>query len=127
MSKQSKKSKKEIRKTLHIPIYDCDVSIVVTKEFDEAVLEAGYKEDCTDSDAVTLHYPNKPKQYCVVFRKGSASYGNIAHEALHLVYKISHSVGIEYDVNNQEPLTYLMGFIVDGMHQIINSYEKSKY
>ena len=108
-----------IRKDLIIPIYDAEVTVAVTKKFEDVVLEAGYKEDVAGNTAITLHYPDNPLKYVVVFKKGCVSHGAIAHEACHLTQKLMNDVDIEHDYKNDEAEAYLIGFIVDGIHQII--------
>ena len=41
------------------------------------------------------------------------SYGTIAHEALHATLDICDSVNIVVDFKNQEPVTYLNGWVMD--------------
>jgi len=41
------------------------------------------------------------------------TYGMIAHEAMHIVDEIFHSIGHDYDVENNEPGTYLIEWIVN--------------
>ena len=45
------------------------------------------------------------------------SYGTIAHEALHVALDICESVNIVVDFKNQEPVTYLNGWV---MNQIMS-------
>jgi hypothetical protein len=113
-----------MRKTLSIPIYDCKVDVVVTKEFDEAVVDAGWMEN-TEGDGIVLHYTDNSSFFVVIFREGCTSPGNIAHEALHLTLKIMQARDIKFDFKNQEPIAYLHGFVVDGLHQIIFSDERT--
>lgn len=42
-----------------------------------------------------------------------ASHGTIAHECTHAALNIFHRRQIEVDTSNQEPLTYLIGFLVN--------------
>jgi len=110
-----------IKKTLTVPIYDCRVNVVVVDDqesFEQEVYDAGWHEEL-NGNAVTLHYLSNPSVFCVIFTSDSLSPGNIAHEADHLTTKIMESRDIKYDPNNQEPRAYLLGFIVDGLHQII--------
>ena len=108
-----------MKKDFHIPIYDAMVSVVVTKEFQEEVLEAGYKEDVPETGAITLHYPDSPMNYIVVFHRETTSHGHIAHEAFHLAGKIMQDIGFQYTREYDEPWAYLIGFIVDGLEKII--------
>ena len=112
-----------MRKTLSIPIYDAEVTVVVTKKFEKAALEAGYNGELTGKDAAVFRYPDNPGKYVVVFHKDSLSPGNIAHEALHLLHDIMEHVGMGPELNDDEAQAYLIGFIVDGIHQIIYGNE----
>ena len=110
-----------IRKTLEVPIYDCKINVVVADDresFEQEVYDAKWHEK-VDGDAITLHYLSNPSIFCVIFTSDCLSPGNIAHEADHLTTKIMVSRDIKYDPENQEPRAYLLGFIVDGLHQII--------
>ena len=115
-----------MRKDLIIPLYDCMCTVVVTPNFEDAAIEAGYMYDVGDASGVCLHYPDSPSNFVVIFKDDSISPGNVAHEAYHLTAKIMYHVGVKYIYDNHEPFAYLHGFIVDGFTQIINSYEKDK-
>jgi len=110
-----------MRKDLIIPIYDCKATIVVEGDFESAVDEAGYKYDLKGATGVCLHYPDHPSNFTILFREGCVSPGAIAHEAFHLTCKIMDVVDIHYDSNEQEPFAYLIGFIVDGIHQMLDT------
>jgi len=105
--------------TLTIPIYDCKVNVVVTPDFEDAVAEAGWRGNAKDGDGICLHYPDAPKNFTIVLRTGAISPGNIAHEALHLTIKICDALDIKIDERHDEAACYLIGFIVDGITQII--------
>ena len=109
-----------IDKKLSIPIYDCEVRLIVADDYQEAVLEAGYKEDVPPVGAIVLHYPDTPLYYVMIFHKDSISPGNIAHESLHLLHKIMRDVSIPPRLQDDEPEAYLMGFIVDLITQATN-------
>ena len=109
-----------IKKTLRIPIYDCKVDVVVTDNFEEACEEAGYEYKGLAHSAAVLRYPDNPGSYTVIFHEDTISPGNIAHEGLHLMHDIMEYVDIGADTNNDEAQAYLIGFIVDGLHQIIH-------
>lgn len=108
-----------MKKELTIPIYDAKVTVVVTKDFQEKVLEAGFEGEVTPTGAITLHYPDNALYYTVIFHEETVSPGHIAHEAFHLAGKIMEQIDYKYDRDNDEPMAYLVGFIVDGFHQII--------
>jgi len=115
-----------IRKTLTIPIYDCTADVVITDNFEEAAIEAGYDGVVDGHDAGVFRYPDRPSSYTVIFHEKSISAGNIAHEALHLMHDIMEYVGMGPELNDDESQAYLIGFIVDGIHQIIDAGEAKK-
>jgi len=108
-----------MRKTLSIPIYDAEVTVVVTKNVTKVAIEAGYSGDMVGKVAMVLRYPDNPGEYVVIFHKEAISPGNIAHEALHLLHDIMENVGMGPELNDDEAQAYLIGFIVNGIHQII--------
>jgi len=108
-----------MRKDLTIPIYDCKVTVVVTGSFQEACMEAGYDSVVEGKHAAVFRYPDKPGSYTMIFHENSLSPGNISHEALHLMHDIMEYVGMGPELNDDEAQAYLIGFIVDGLHQII--------
>ncbi len=108
-----------ISKDLIIPIYDCMCTVVVAEDFDAACTEAGYQFDTKGASAICLHYPDSPSNFTIVFREGAISPGSIAHEAFHLTGKIMSHIDVEYSKNSEEAYAYLIGFIVDGISQIV--------
>lgn len=108
-----------MRRDLHIPIYDCTATVVVTNSFKKAAIKAGYDGNVGGMYAAVFRYPDRPREYTVVFHKKATSPGNIAHEALHLLHDIMEHVGMGANLNDDEAQCYLLGFIVDGLHQII--------
>lgn len=46
----------------------------------------------------------------------------IAHEATHAAMDIFRSIGIFEDLDNQEPLTYLVGAVADFCHKTLKEY-----
>ena len=68
-----------------------------------------------------------------IYRKGTAFFmilnltheekltpGIIAHESVHVASYVSTRAGIEADFDNDEPLTYLVGWITNEAHKFIN-------
>lgn len=112
-----------IDKTLNIPIYDCEVRVQVThsyEEFEEAVFETGFSDSVDSAGMITLRYDTHPKLFHVIINEDDISPGNIAHEALHVTNKIMSVTGVKYDDDNDEAMCYLLGFITDGITQIIS-------
>jgi len=59
--------------------------------------------------------------YCVFLslKKGYPTPGIIAHEAKHLVNNIFIDISHELDPYNDEPECYLLGWIVNRIHEMI--------
>lgn len=108
-----------MKKVLTIPIYDIEVQLQVTKDFDSACEDAGFIGDPSGGGGIVLHYPDHPRVYTVIFAKCCLSPGIIAHEAWHLTRKIMFYLDLEDYEGNQETGAYLHGFIVDLIHQAI--------
>ena len=51
--------------------------------------------------------------------RAKITHGTIAHEAVHLAHYIADERGIKLDLNNDEPITYLVGWIVDEVYDFI--------
>lgn len=60
-------------------------------------------------------------------KRAKITHGTIAHEAMHLALYIAEERGIELDFKNPEPLTYIIGWIVDETYKYIkaNNFEVS--
>ena len=53
-------------------------------------------------------------------RKGYPTPGIIAHESKHLVNNIFIEISHDLDRHNDEPEAYLLGWIVDRIHELLN-------
>jgi hypothetical protein len=109
-------------KTISIPIYDAQLHVAICdtyEDFEEKVLETGYSDDLAGAGMITLCH-TETTLFHIIMNKDDISYGNVAHECLHVTNKLMHHVGIVYDRFNDEAMCYLHGFIVDCVHKIIN-------
>ena len=116
-----------IDKTLCIPIYDVKLRVAICDDndgFEQTVYDTGYTEDLRGAGAIALRHPGT-SLFQVIMLRESLSPGSIAHEALHITNRIMELVDIKYDCHNDECMCYLHAFVVDGIHQIINSHEDS--
>ena len=110
----------KIDKTISVPIYDFLIRVVVSdneEEFEQDVLDAGFEEDVAGAAMIVLH--SGYKVYTLVIDKNGISNGNIAHESLHIVNRIWRDIGSNWFYDDDEPQCYLIGFIVDCIHKII--------
>ena len=54
----------------------------------------------------------------IVWMPSTATPDTVAHEAAHVAFNIMRMKGIKPDLNNQEPMTYLIGFIAGAITKI---------
>lgn len=59
-----------------------------------------------------------------ISRKGFPTPGIVAHESKHLVNFIYHEIGMDLCILNDEPEAYLLGWIVDEVHDFLNKERK---
>jgi len=113
-----------IKKTIIIPIYNCQVDVVVTDKVEEVAKQAGFNEECTGYEGLTLSYPSNPSIYCIILRKSAIDACVIAHECYHLTSKIMRACDVRYDAGNIEPFAYLHGYLVEELHKIVGHGKK---
>ena len=114
-------------KTINLPIYDLDIVVVINdwlianKRFrlgmDEAKLmnaTAWSIEDFMDTrDEIYLLFDDKNLDYSIII-----------HEIFHVVLEICNAKDIVVDFKNQEPVTYLAGYIGEEVFKIIDKHKK---
>lgn len=54
-----------------------------------------------------------------IFVRSKTDAGVIAHESIHIANYIFKHANIEFDINNDEPYAYLMGWVVEEIHKAI--------
>ena len=82
------------KKSIIIPIYNCEVDVFVAESVEEIAKKANYHEDCIGYEGLTLSYPSNPSIYCLILRKSTVDEGVIAHECFHLTSKIMEACDI---------------------------------
>ena len=115
-------------KTISIPIYDFFIRVLIAdtlEEFEEVVFDAGYEESVKTAGAIVFNNPYHTKSFVVAFNKDDISVGNIAHEALHVTNRVLEDVGVVFRADEDEPHAYLLGFLVDCLHKIIDDEDRN--
>jgi len=119
------------RKTIKIPIYKGLLDICITdsqKEINQ-IYSTYLGDNIYEDDEKIFAYMVRCKERndniplrreLVVFNVNhiydKVTNGTIAHEAFHLTNSILASAGVMFEVDNDEPFTYLLGWIVDEIH-----------
>lgn len=100
-------------KEIQIPIYGGKLMIHITNSKKVASKIAGQKQ----YDVFAFHIRNNHEHYHIVLNpehpKAEITYGVIAHECTHAALTLFKSRGIHPDVENQEPLAYMIEWLVD--------------
>jgi len=107
------------KKTIRIPIYECDLTIILDKDLSYVEKKYGTKS-LSDYGAITMRVPDKFSEYIMAFEYSDGTI--IAHEIVHLKNYIYQDKGIELDRFNDEPEAYLTGWLFDQ----INNFLKNK-
>jgi|ERR1035437_6428587 hypothetical protein len=104
-------------KKLNIPIYQCEVTIILDKDL--SYVTNKYKTiDLSNYGAVTMRVPNTHSKYIIAFEYTEGSI--IAHEIVHLVNYIFEDKNIILDTKNDETQAYLTGWLFREINKILN-------
>ena len=102
------------------------ISLDVEQEKLEEIFEDVPQFDETDAAYVSLLQRKLDNANVVLMRfddkKPSADM--IAHESAHATFEILDYIKFNLDYENQEPFTYLLGYIVGVVHDTVNVYNK---
>ena len=103
-----------IKRKIKIPIYLDKLLIIQTDNFEK--IQRKYNlNGIVDYCAITFQ---TDKEIVVVFNsKVDASI--IAHEALHICSYVFKNTGVDFDRDNDEPLAYLLGYVVNKISKMI--------
>ena len=68
-------------------------------------------------DAIT--FATSDGKHHMIFARSDITPGLVAHECLHTMNKICSDLGISHDPNNDEPMAYIMGWLVDEVYKTV--------
>lgn len=107
------------------PIYNADVWVVIDEREASrlAAVKCGVYHDDDFDMRGAVFYGNDNN---VVWLPRGCGADTMAHEALHIVLNICHRRGVKVDTSNQEPVTYLMGFIFESVVQAHTRLSEAK-
>lgn len=106
------------KKTIRIPIYECDLTIILDKDL--SYVEKKYRtKSLEDFGAVTLKDKSKDKHIVVAFTD-KEHLSNIAHEVVHIKNFVFLEYAAELDRYNDEPEAYLTGWLFDQINNFLN-------
>jgi len=119
-----------ISKKFKTPIYGIEFEVVIfdnEKEFDEKFKDFDFKVNPKDFTGCVFSKDQKLYMTLSAEEDGYPTPGLIAHESLHLMNEIFINIShFKSDRNNDEPDAYLLSWIVNRIHELINSKENNK-
>lgn len=108
-----------INKRIKIPLYFQKLRIIQTDNFEE--VHKNYRLDGNiDYAGITI---DAGYEIVVVFNK-EVTPSLVAHEALHVCSIVFKNIRCEYERDNDEPIAYLLGWVVEQIHKTIEVYDK---
>jgi len=111
----------KVRK-IKIPIYFGVLEVVVAKNLRKALNKNkeplnGFKPE--NYDAFVWDDLSSGLAVYKVYIKPTANHKTVAHEALHVVNLLFNNIGAKPDLNNDEPQAYLLGWVVEQIHNTL--------
>tara|TARA_B100000287_G_scaffold201972_1_gene190718 strand:+ start:825 stop:1214 length:390 start_codon:yes stop_codon:yes gene_type:complete len=61
----------------------------------------------------------------IIFRRSDMRPGVVVHECFHALTRICKDLGIKYDPDNDEPMAYMLTWLVDEVYRTIAKDEKA--
>lgn len=108
-------------KTIKIPIYFDNLSIVFTDDFKKVDKMLKTKIGNNKYDGVFFC---KKDEYIIAIKK--IEWSIIAHEVVHLVNEIFLKCGIQLDRVNDEPQAYLTGWVINEIDKFLKEISNDK-
>ena len=113
------------QKTINIPIYECDLTIIFTKDLSEVAKKYKLEGNWGQFGALTFEDKSKHRHYVVVFTDRN-HLSNIAHEIVHIKNYIFLGIGAKIDLHNDEPEAYLTGWLFDQINNFLKTIKDKK-
>lgn len=116
-----------MKRTFNVPIYNLPFTVCCGQTIEKAGEFVKVGEDIAAElpycNAFTLRSRMESCHH-IVLVEANTKPGFIAHEAKHVVNGIFKYIGQKLDLGNDEAECYLLGWIVEKIHQVVNEYRK---
>jgi hypothetical protein len=109
-------------KTIDIPIYNCDLTIIFTKDLNTVVKKYKLEGNWGEFGALTFEDKSKFRSYVVAFTDAN-HLSNIAHEIVHIKNYIFLGINAKVDLHNDEPEAYLTGWLFDQINNFLKPFK----
>lgn len=104
----------------NIPIYYGKLNVLVGENLTE--LAGKYKIHLSCDVNTWLAFVAIEYGVYSVLLRPSANPRVVAHESVHIVNAIFKDVYIKLDIDNDEPYAYMLGWVVEKIHNSLNKY-----
>lgn len=116
--------KYHIQKTFQVPIYVGQLIVCISNDLDKvAKINSALKKEVEIwGNSSCFNYKDKTTYMAVINLDHSyctTPHSVISHESVHIADYIFEDVGAKHDVDNPEPYTYLMQWVVDRVYEVI--------
>lgn len=115
------------RKRIKIPIYFGLLEIVVCTNLKEALIKNkeplnGFNPE--NYEAFVWDDLSSGIAVYKIYIKPTASHKTVAHESIHIVNLLFNNIGAKPYLNNDEPQAYLLGWVVEQIHKVLDNHSK---
>lgn len=112
-----------------IPIYEINLTIVVEKDFNivNKTFKLGLEENEKDVNAPHAWTVNKEDEIYLLLNPNHLDYNTLCHELTHILLFVADQRNIELDVENDEPLAYLNGYIGEKVFKFADKCRKRNF
>jgi len=117
-----------ISKKYKTPLYGTEFTIVIynsIEEFNKKFKNWDFSVNIEDFDGSIFERDGMKYMVFLAKDKGYPTPGIIAHESKHLVNSIFIDIGHDLDPHNDEPEAYLLSWIVNRTHELLNKYNSN--
>ena len=120
-------------KKVTFPLYDSlTLEIIISDDVNKINKVLGEEEDNYYACVWKSNSINKDcKTIVAIFNPANSNNkitpGIISHEAIHVKNIVFRTVGIQPDVDNDEPEAYLTEWVVDQIHSVFKNVDRKKY
>lgn len=104
-----------IKKKIKVPLYFQNLTIIQTDDFESIEKQYNLKGNYPEYDAITF---NTSDSIVVVFNS-KVTPSIIAHEFVHVCSYVFTGICAKIDLDNDECLAYLLGWVVEQIHKNI--------
>jgi hypothetical protein len=114
---------KYFKKAFNYKIYDVKLHVVITDDLNGALEK--FTDLDQEYDAQGIFTANKKDEPLIVLLADKVNADLIAHEALHFVFGVMNTVGLQYCPASEEAFTYLLGLSVGDITTFYDSVKKN--